>query len=100
MPGWIDFEKFGPRLERLRIEKKITNNQLAELVGVTPFEIRRWQRFDYDSGDSFHKYEEHLEEIDEHIEKLAEIFETNMNYIRIGHRLDPPEPDPPDLRLV
>lgn len=56
------------RIKELRHEKKLTQKQLAEKVGISEISIRK-----YESGDRIPKFEV--------IEKLADVFNVQFDYI-------------------
>ena len=63
---------FGERLRRLRKERDITQNALAEYIGVVPSAIGKYERVDnsYPSVDA--------------LIKIAEFFDVSIDYLLTG----------------
>ena len=67
------------RIKKRRREKNLTQQELAELVGISPMTERRWE------------WSERVPRVDELI-KLAEVLNTTTDYLLKG---DPEPPEPP-----
>lgn len=65
-------DRFGERLRRLRKERDITQNDLAEHIGVVPSAIGKYERVDnsYPSVDA--------------LIKIAEFFDVSIDYLLRG----------------
>lgn len=55
------------RLKQLRKQKKLTQEELAELIGVTKRTVSHWEKYGFSSADK--------------LQKLAECFEVSISYL-------------------